>query len=60
MNINFRFNKAKRKCKVCGKEFIPTCPRKIYCSEKCADKVKAETNGQSYLKVKKDKKGRIK
>lgn len=53
MNINFRFNRAKRKCKVCGKEFIPTCPRKIYCSEKCADKAKSETNGQSYLKIKK-------
>lgn len=56
MRINFK-DKAKRKCKVCGKSFTPQCPPQVYCSDRCRAKSQLQTNWQFYLKVKKDKKG---
>ena len=51
MRIDFSFSKARRKCKVCGKSFIPNCPTQKYCSGKCRKVIQDDTNRQIYLKV---------
>lgn len=59
MRIEF-INKAKRKCRQCGKEFTPTCPMNAYCSKKCAAESKNETALQFYYLNKKKINAKIK
>lgn len=42
-------NFAPRKCKWCGKEFVPTCHKNVYCSQMCAYEQSKENQKSSRL-----------